>query len=164
MRHHLVGFLAGTLFGLGLCLSGLADPAVVLGFLDLAGAWNPTLLFVMTAALTVTLIGYRIAFARGHPLWSSHFRVPTATAIDTPLVSGAVIFGIGWGLAGYCPGPAVVSLASARGEVVIFIAAMLVGMIAVRLLRVRFPALPMVGPPQRVSGKGAKNPTAGVRS
>jgi uncharacterized membrane protein YedE/YeeE len=123
-------------------LSGLADPAVVLGFLDLAGAWNPTLLFVMATALTVTLIGYRMVFARGHPLWSSQFRVPSATAVDTPLVAGAVIFGIGWGQAGYCPGPAVVSLAGARAEVAIFIAAMLVGMIAVRLMRARLPAMP----------------------
>src|SRR5262249_59814973 len=102
--------------GLGLCLSGLADPAVVLGFLDLAGAWNPTLLFVMAAALTVTLIGYRIAFARGRPLWSSHFRVPTATAIDTPLVSGAVVFRIRFGLAGLFAGAGVVSVCRGEGE------------------------------------------------
>src|SRR5262245_314071 len=103
--------------------------------LDLAGAWNPTLLFVMGAGLLVTLIGYRRVFLRGRPLWSPRFDLPTATAIDTPLLSGAVIFGIGWGLAGYCPGPALVSLASGRLEVFVFVAAMVMGMIAVRWMR-----------------------------
>ena len=77
-----VGLTAGFIFGLGLCLSGLADPAVVQGFLDVAGAWNPTLLFVMGAGLTVTLVGYRLVFRRGHPLFSPRFNVPTAKAID----------------------------------------------------------------------------------
>jgi uncharacterized membrane protein YedE/YeeE len=135
MSDILVGLIAGLIFGLGLCLSGLADPSVVLGFLDLAGAWNPTLLFVMGAGLIVTLIGYRFALGQDHPLWSSRFNLPTATSIDTPLISGAAIFGIGWGLAGYCPGPAVVSLASGRTEVFVFVAAMVIGMIAVRWLR-----------------------------
>src|SRR5262245_41415423 len=124
MNGTLAGMIAGFVFGLGLCLSGMADPSVVQGFLDLAGAWNPTLLFVMGAGLLVTLIGYRRVFLRGRPLWSPRFDLPTATAIDTPLLSGAVIFGIGWGLAGYCPGPALVSLASGRLEVFVFVAAM----------------------------------------
>src|SRR5215207_7567741 len=127
MRNVLVGFIAGLTFGFGLCLSGLADPSIVQGFLDVAGAWNPTLLFVMGAGLIVTLIGYRLAFGQGHPLWSPRFSLPTATAIDTPLISGAVIFGIGWGLAGYCPGPALVSLASGRTEVFAFVIAMVIG-------------------------------------
>jgi uncharacterized membrane protein YedE/YeeE len=137
-----VGLTAGFIFGLGLCLSGLADPALVLGFLDVAGAWNPTLLFVMGAGLIVTLTGYRLVFGRGRPLFSSHFNLPTSTTIDSPLISGAVIFGIGWGLAGYCPGPAVVSLASGRPEVFVFVTAMITGMIAVRWLRARAAALP----------------------
>jgi uncharacterized protein len=132
-----VGLTAGFIFGLGLCLSGLADPAVVQGFLDVAGAWNPTLLFVMGAGLTVTLIGYRLVFRRGHPLFSPCFNVPTAKAIDAALISGAVIFGIGWGLAGYCPGPAVVSLPSGRPEVFVFVTAMIAGMTAVRWMRAR---------------------------
>ena len=140
MRDILIGLVAGLIFGLGLCLSGLADPSIVLGFLDLAGAWNPTLLFTMGAGLAVTMIGYRLVFGRGLPLWSSHFAIPAATAIDAPLLSGAAIFGIGWGLAGYCPGPAVVSLASGRPEVFVFAAAAIFGMIAVRWTRVR-PAL-----------------------
>jgi hypothetical protein len=139
-----VGLTAGFIFGLGLCLSGLADPALVLGFLDVAGAWNPTLLFVMGAGLIVTLIGYRLVFGRGRPLFSPHFNLSTSTAIDSPLISGAVIFGIGWGLAGYCPGPAVVSLASGRPEVFIFVTAMVIGMIGVRWMRARPAALPKV--------------------
>jgi uncharacterized membrane protein YedE/YeeE len=133
---------AGFIFGLGLCLSGLADPAVVQGFLDIAGAWNPTLLFVMGAALVVTLIGYRLVFGRGRPIFSPRFNFPTAKAIDAPLISGAVTFGIGWGLAGYCPGPAIVSLASGRTEVFVYVTAMISGMIAVRWMRTRPAALP----------------------
>jgi len=142
MTDVLAGLIAGFIFGLGLCLSGLADPSVVQAFLDVAGAWNPALLFVMGAGLTVTLIGYRLVFGRGRPLLAPRFNLPTSTAIDTPLISGAVIFGIGWGLAGYCPGPAVVSLASGRTEVFAFVTAMVTGMIAVRWMRASLTALP----------------------
>jgi uncharacterized membrane protein YedE/YeeE len=142
MTDILAGLIAGFIFGLGLCLSGLADPSVVQGFLDVAGAWNPALLFVMGAGLTVTLIGYRLVFGRGRPLLASRFSLPTSTAIDTPLISGAVIFGIGWGLAGYCPGPAVVSLASGLTEVFAFVTAMVTGMVAVRWMRTSLTALP----------------------
>ena len=142
MTDILAGSIAGFIFGLGLCLSGLADPSVVQGFLDVAGAWNPALLFVMGAGLTMTLIGYRLVFGRGRPLLAPRFNLPTSTAIDTPLISGAVIFGIGWGLAGYCPGPAVVSLASGRTEVFAFVTAMVTGMIAVRWMRASLAALP----------------------
>ena len=137
-----VGLTAGFIFGLGLCLSGLADPGVVQGFLDVAGVWNPILLFVMGAGLIVTLIGYSLVFGRGRPLFSSRFNLSTAKAIDAPLISGSVMFGIGWGLAGYCPGPAVVSLASGRTEVFVFVTAMITGMIAVRWMRTRPAALP----------------------
>ena len=132
-----VGLTAGFIFGLGLCLSGLADPSVVQGFLDVTGAFDPTLLFVMGAGLVVTLLGYRQVFGRGRPLLSSRFHLPTAKAIDAPLISGAVTFGIGWGLAGYCPGPAIVSLASGRAQVFVFVIAMVTGMIAVRWMRAR---------------------------
>jgi|SRR5499433_204969 len=134
MSEILVGLISG-------CLSGLADPSVVQGFLDVAGAWNPALLFVMGAGLTVTLIGYRLVFGRGRPLWSPRFNLPTSTAIDAPLISGAVIFGVGWGLAGYCPGPALVSLAGGRMEVFVFVIAMVTGMIAVRWMRASPAAL-----------------------
>jgi uncharacterized protein len=90
----------------------------------------------------MTLIGYRLVFGRGRPLWAPRFNLSTSTAIDTPLISGAVIFGIGWGLAGYCPGTAVVSLASGRTEVFVFVTAMVTGMISVRWMRASLAALP----------------------
>jgi uncharacterized protein len=128
----IAGLITGFVFGLGLCLSGMADPKVVQGFLDLAGDWNPALIFVMAAGVAVTLIGYRVVLGRDKPVWSERFRLPATTAIDTPLISGAVIFGVGWGLAGYCPGPAIVSLASGRAPVFVFVLSMLTGMVAVR--------------------------------
>lgn len=137
MNENLSAALAGFLFGLGLCVSGMADPSIVLGFLDLAGAWNPSLLFVMGGGVVVTFIGYRIVFGLSRPIFAENFSLPTASAIDTPLIAGAAIFGIGWGLSGYCPGPALTSLASGRNEVIAFVAAMLLGMIAVRRIRAR---------------------------
>ena len=134
MREIVAGFLTGLIFALGLCLSGMTDPAVVQGFLDLAGDWNPALVFVMAAGVAVTFIGYRVVLP-GRPLWAAKFVLPAATAIDAPLISGAAIFGIGWGLAGYCPGPAMVSLASGRMPVFVFVIAMLAGMIGVRWIR-----------------------------
>jgi uncharacterized membrane protein YedE/YeeE len=135
MREAIAGLLTGLIFGLGLCLSGMTDPAVVLGFLDLAGAWNPALVFVMAAGVAVTFLGYRFLVPKSRPLWAPRFTLPAATVIDAPLLSGAAIFGIGWGLAGYCPGPAMVSLASGRTGVIIFVLSMLAGMIFVRWMR-----------------------------
>jgi len=140
MREILAALLTGFIFGLGLCLSNMTNPAVVQGFLDIAGAWNPTLAFVMAGGVAVTFIGYRIVLPKGRPLWAPKFLLPAATAIDASLISGAAIFGIGWGLAGYCPGPAVVSLASGRAAVLIFVLFMLAGMILVRWMRVRLSA------------------------
>lgn len=137
MREMFAAFATGLIFGLGLAISGMANPAVVQGFLDVAGEWDPRLILVMIGGVAVTFVGYRLVFARGKPVWGTRFLLPAASAIDAPLLSGAVIFGIGWGLAGYCPGPAVVSLASGRGEVAVFVAAMLVGMVLVRWLRGR---------------------------
>jgi len=135
MRAVIAGLLAGLLFGLGLCVSSMTDPAVILGFLDVAGDWNPTLLFVMAAGVAVTFLGYRLLVPKTRPLWAKRFSLPGANPIDTPLLSGAAIFGIGWGLAGYCPGPAVVSMASGRRGVFIFVLAMSAGMILVRWMR-----------------------------
>jgi uncharacterized membrane protein YedE/YeeE len=135
MREVAAAVMTGLLFGLGLCLSGMSDPAVVQGFLDIAGDWNPALVFVMAAGVTVTFLGYRVAVPKSRPFWASGFSLPAATAIDAPLLSGAAIFGGGWGLAGYCPGPAVVSLASGRAGVIIFVVSMLAGMILVRWMR-----------------------------
>jgi uncharacterized membrane protein YedE/YeeE len=142
----LAALAAGLLFGAGLALSAMTDPAVVLGFLDVAGAWNPTLAFVMAGALTVTLVGYRIVLKRGRAVLEPRLALPTARAIDAPLVGGAALFGVGWGLAGYCPGPALASLAGAQPGTIVFVAAMLVGMVAARLLRGQAaPAAPSPG-------------------
>jgi len=135
MRELIAGLSTGFIFGLGLCLSRMTDPAVVQGFLDLTGAWDPTLVFVMAGGVAVTFVGYRFALRMKHPFWAPRFSVPTGTTIDAPLISGSAIFGIGWGLSGYCPGPAVVSLASGRGATILFVVAMLAGMIAVRWMR-----------------------------
>ena len=135
MRETITGLITGFIFGLGLCLSRMTDPALVQGFLDIAGAWNPTLIFVMAGGVVVAFIGYRFVLQRKQPLWAPKFPSPPSGAIDTPLLSGAAIFGVGWGLSGYCPGPAVVSLASGRSGVLLFVAAMAVGMILVRWMR-----------------------------
>ena len=135
MREILAALVTGFIFGLGLCISSMSNPAVVQGFLDIAGDWNPTLMFVMAGGVVVTFIGYRLVLPRGRPFFAVKFSLPAATAIDAPLLSGAAIFGVGWGLAGYCPGPAVLSLASGRTQVVIFVLSMLAGMIVVRWMR-----------------------------
>jgi uncharacterized membrane protein YedE/YeeE len=145
MNENFSAALSGLLFGLGLCISGMADPSIVLGFLDFAGAWNPALIFVMGGGVVTTFIGYRIVFGLRRPIFAEKFSLPTATDIDLPLIAGAAIFGIGWGLAGYCPGPALTSLASGRGEVILFVAAMVTGMIAVRWIRSRPANAPLTG-------------------
>jgi uncharacterized membrane protein YedE/YeeE len=134
----LIPLFAGVLFGAGLTLAQMVDPAKVLAFLDFAaiadGSWDPSLAFVMIGALAVTAIGYRLAFRLERPLAAVAFQVPTRTDLDARLIGGALIFGIGWGLAGYCPGPAVAALAFGRSETVIFVIAMLAGMTVYRLL------------------------------
>ena len=125
---------AGVVFGVGLIVSGMTDPAKVRNFLDLAGLWDPSLAFVMGGAVVVAFIGYRLAFASGAPLFAERFSLPTSTQIDLRLVAGAALFGIGWGLAGFCPGPALASVYSGGASAWIFVAAMLTGMWAVRRL------------------------------
>ena len=136
--------LAGLVFGIGLIVSGMADPARVLGFLDLAGQWNPALAFVMAGAVLVAACGVALAARRSTSLLGEPIRIPAASAIDRRLVLGSLMFGAGWGLAGYCPGPALVSLATGAREPLLFVAAMLAGMglfeLFERLLRARKPA------------------------
>jgi len=120
--------LCGALFGAGLSLSGMTDQNKVLGFLDLFGSWNPSLIFVMAGGISVTFIGYKIIFKRSSPLWADAFMLPTSKLIDKNLVLGALLFGIGWGLYGYCPGPAIASLAYLHWETFLFVAAMIIGM------------------------------------
>ena len=120
--------IAGILFGLGLKLSGMSDPAKVLGFLNIAGDWVPDLIFVMGGAVVVTLIFTPLVMKRARPLLADSFSLPTTQTLDKRLVSGAVLFGVGWGLSGYCPGPAVVSLLYGYESTIVFCLAMLAGM------------------------------------
>jgi len=124
--------VSGLLFGLGLCVSGLINPAKVLSFLDVAGAWDPSLAITMAVAVLVTWAGYRAVIARGSPLFESTFQIPPAGLIDRRLVGGAAIFGIGWGLIGFCPGPAVAALSLGSKPAFLFVLAMLVGMAGAR--------------------------------
>ncbi|MGV3742474.1 MAG: YeeE/YedE family protein [Burkholderiaceae bacterium] len=121
-------FITGLVFGLGLILSGMTDPSKVLGFLDLAGNWDPSLAFVMGGAILVASIAFHFAKGRTKSLLGEAMRMPTATQIDKRLMLGSLAFGAGWGLAGYCPGPAVASLAQGGSKPVIFVIAMLAGM------------------------------------
>ncbi|WP_346799086.1 DUF6691 family protein [Halomonas sp. Bachu 37] len=121
-----MGYIAGLLFGLGLALAGMTDPARVVGFLDIAGAWDPTLMFVLGGAVVTTFIGYRLVFRRTRPLFDEAFQLPTRRDLDAKLLGGAALFGIGWGLSGYCPGPAIASV----GGMTPPLAAMLIAMVA----------------------------------
>ena len=120
--------LAGAVFGIGLILSGMADPAKVLGFLDLAGTWDPSLAFVMGGAILVGAVAFTFARKRTVSLLGLQMRMPTATHVDRRLVGGGLLFGIGWGIAGFCPGPALVALGMGEQKAVVFVAAMLAGM------------------------------------
>jgi uncharacterized protein len=124
----LANLVAGVVFGLGLVISGLANPAKVLNFLDLAGAWDPSLAFVMAGAVLTAALGYRVVLARPAPAFDSRFHLPTATAIDRRMLAGAAMFGVGWGLSGYCPGPAITALPLLNPATLVFVAAMLLGM------------------------------------
>jgi len=132
-------FVSGALFGLGLTVSRMIDPAKVLGFLDVAGNWDASLALVMTGALLVMAPAYRIARGRRTPLAAETFHIPERRTIDAPLVLGAIVFGAGWGLVGLCPGPAVSGLALGRHEVLVFVLAMLAGMAAQRYGPRRIP-------------------------
>jgi uncharacterized membrane protein YedE/YeeE len=121
----LAGLAAGAIFGLGLAISGMTNPQKILGFLDLLGAWDPSLLLVLASALGVTMLGYRLPTAT--PVLDTRYYVPGNTAVDRKLLMGAAIFGVGWGIAGFCPGPALAGLGSGAPQVYVFVAALLVG-------------------------------------
>ncbi len=133
-------FIAGLLFGTGLTVSGMVNPMKVLNFMDLFGQWDATLIFVMGAGLIVTFIGYRLVLTRARPLFAPVFYLPHSAALDGKLIGGAALFGLGWGLSGFCPGPAVASLVFGRAESFIFVIAMAAGMIAARLVMHRGPS------------------------
>lgn len=121
-------FFCGLVFGTGLLVSGMAQPAKVLNFLDLFGSWDPSLAFVMAAALAVSSLGFALAKRRSSPVLSVQSYLPTKTDIDPPLLYGAILFGLGWGLVGLCPGPALVDLAAFTPQIFVFVVAMAAGM------------------------------------
>ena len=130
----IVLFLAGLCFGAGVTVSGMVNPLKVLNFMDIAGTWDPTLLFVMGAGLVATFIGYRFIFRRQRPLYAGSFQVPITRKVDARLIGGSAMFGLGWGLTGFCPGPAVASLVFLNSQTLVFVAAMAAGMILVRII------------------------------
>ena len=123
----ITAFLFGVIFGLGLGISGMTQPARIIGFLNVAGRWDPTLLFVMGAALATSFVLFPAILKRSAPILAERFDLPERRSIDTPLIAGATLFGIGWGLSGYCPGPALVSIVTGATPVVVFIAFMAFG-------------------------------------
>lgn len=131
----LAALAAGLLFGLGLALSGMLDPARVQGFLDVGGAWDPSLVFVLGGAVTVSALGYAVSRGLRAPALAGAFDLPPRRPVDRPLVLGAALFGIGWGLSGFCPGPAVAALSTGAVPVLVFVAAMLAGMAIHDLMR-----------------------------
>jgi len=130
-------FISGLLFGTGLTISGMVNPMKILNFLDIFGPWDATLIFVMGTGLIVTLLGYQIILKRNAPLFASSFKLPTTQDIDAKLIGGAALFGLGWGLSGFCPGPAVASVVFGRAESIAFVIAMAAGMIVTKQIQNR---------------------------
>ena len=125
----------GVIFGTGITFAGMINPSKVLNFFDVAGSWDPSLAFVMAAALVVTGIGYRLVWRGDKPLFDKAFHLPSRKDLDLPLIGGASLFGIGWGIAGFCPGGAIPALGLGEGKAFVFVAAMMVGLYGARLLR-----------------------------
>lgn len=130
---NLVAITGGALFGAGVCISGMVRPSKVIGFLDFGGAWDPTLLVVMASALAVSIVAWRIVAKLRTPRFGTAFPSPASPLVDARLIGGAAVFGVGWGLSGYCPGPALVSLVSGVTAVFVFCGAMLAAMFVVEL-------------------------------
>lgn len=124
-----LAFCAGLVFGIGLLLAGMTQPANIIGFLDVTGSWNPLLAFVMGGAVTTYFVMFRSTLRRGRPWFGGELHLPTRYGIDGKLVAGAALFGIGWGLAGYCPGPGIVSAAAGSTTALVFVASMVIGML-----------------------------------
>lgn len=140
MKPAVTALTAGSLFGVGLAVSGMTLPAKVIGFLDVTGHWDPTLAFVMAGAIAVHFILFRLILRRRAPIFDSHFHVPTRRDIDLRLIGGAALFGVGWGLAGQCPGPALTNLATGAPSAFLFVATMAAGMVIQRQVdRARAP-------------------------
>jgi uncharacterized protein len=142
---NIIALAVGLVFGLGLCVSGMTEPAKVLGFLDLAGLWDPSLAFVMGGALAIGFVAFALARRRRVALDGEPMQMPSARAISPPLIVGSLIFGVGWGLAGICPGPAIVDVGFLNPRALVFVAAMACGMLAYKLVGLRLPARGPIG-------------------
>ena len=143
---YLTLYLAGLIFGVGISFSGMANPAKVLNFFDVAGSWDPSLAFVMGGALITTAIGYFVVLKRHAPTFSQVFHLPTARTIDARLIGGSAVFGVGWGLSGFCPGGAIPALGTGMTDVILFVAALVAGQLAARAWINRTPAAPAPAP------------------
>lgn len=130
-----VTYLIGLVFGVGISISGMANPAKVLNFFDVAGSWDPSLAFVMGGALVVTFVGYRVVLGRAAPVFSGRFHLPGRRDLDLPLIGGSAVFGVGWGITGFCPGGVLPVLGTGRPEVLTFVAALLAGILATKAFR-----------------------------
>lgn len=131
----IAAFIAGLLFSLGLIFSGMTNPSNIIGFLDITGSWNPSLAFVLLSAVIVTGVGYRLVWKRSAPIYEAAFSVPTSRVLDKRLIIGSAIFGVGWGLVGLCPGPALASVFTINGvKALVFLAAMVGGILLQRNL------------------------------
>jgi uncharacterized protein len=128
MKSSLISFLCGAVFAIGLGISGMTQPGKVTAFLDFTGNWDPSLLFVMVGAILVYFIGFRLVVKKPKPIFTGAFQIPTLRKVDRPLALGSAIFGVGWGLAGFCPGPALTSVVTLRSENLFFVVAMFLGM------------------------------------
>jgi uncharacterized membrane protein YedE/YeeE len=143
MRTTATALLAGLVFGIGLIVAGMANPAKVLGFLDLAGAWDPSLMFVMAGAVAVAALGFALARIRTRSLLGAEMKlVPAARGLDRRLLGGSLVFGIGWGVAGFCPGPGLVALGMGEIKAIVFCLAMVAGMLIFEMLERRAPPAP----------------------
>ena len=132
MNRWLIPLVSGGMFGAGLAVSGMTQPAKVIGFLDVAGAWDPSLAFVMVGAIAVHFVAYRVVPRMRSPLFGGTFALPSRRDLDPRLLGGAALFGVGWGIGGFCPGPGLVSLPAGGWQTLVFVAAMAVGMLAHR--------------------------------
>ena len=128
-------YLIGVIFGTGIAFSGMANPAKVINFFDVAGTWDPSLAFVMGGALIVTFVGYRLVLGRDRPIFEGRFSLPTARSLDARLLGGSAVFGVGWGISGFCPGGALPALGTGVSEVFIFVAAMIAGLLGAKYLQ-----------------------------
>lgn len=130
--HNLLTLLTGVLFGTGIAMSGMANPAKVINFFDIAGTWDPSLAFVMGGAVIVAFIGYRIILRRESPVYEPTFDIPTKRSLDARLIIGSGLFGVGWGIAGFCPGGALPALGTLNPNVIVFVVSLIAGIFAAR--------------------------------